>query len=442
MSIFGKGRSPKKEMQIEKQRITNAKADAKVEEQRAKTRIREKNGGAVIQVKFSKTTGDKLGRAGKEVKSMAAKTKLSKTQSKRARRQPRDERGRFAAEGRKHLRKVVRGSTTAPVGANVMEIPTETVTVNGQTYRIPVDGKGNVPKYALAARFTNVREGTGPNTGRRSIQIDQNSYAKTTLTGNLTPEEVKEWWARPNTSDIAGIDDPDSGMFELAALQSAGRKEAQGKVAVIGGTKKDQETIREVLNNSFTVREQKEMFKGGMTVEVVKLKDGVAGEYHGRKDGMSHHIRIDPRYIGDGDTLLHEAIHHARLTDPKRKETLTKSRSVHPERIAVDYKDVALEEAATVSETLARQRDYQQPSNGGYYSLVPKNGKDAKTMILEDRQLYAGSSETGSKGLRGQRAIASVERNFDESHIADLNLKGIGYPNVSARGRLVKIKKK
>lgn len=422
---------------IERDRIRNQKREAKVERTRAQTRVRERNGGTMIQVKFAKIIGNKLK---PEENSGIVNKKLAKAQSKRARKQSRDERGRFVAEGHKVLRKTT-GVKPAPVGTKIIEIKTETVTVNGKKYQIPVDDKGYVPSYALAARFTNVQEGTGPNVERRNVVIDQRSEAKKVLKGKLTPQDVKEWWARPNTTDIAGIDDPGSGLLELATLQSEGRKEAQGKVAVIGGTKKDQETIRKVLTNSFTIREQKEMFKNGMTVEIVKLKEGVAGEYHGRKDGMSHLIRIDPENVGDGDTLLHEAVHHARLMDPKRKKILTKSRSLHPERIAVNKKDVSLEEAATVSETLARQRDYQQPSNAGYYGIVHKNGKNAKIMISEDRNLYAGSSETGSNGLKGQRAITSVEKNFDKSNIADLNLKDLGYPDVSARERLTDVEK-
>ncbi|MDD2627120.1 MAG: hypothetical protein PHI87_06200 [Candidatus Methanomethylophilus sp.] len=58
-------RTRKKELQLEKQRIANAEANAKVEERRAKTRIREQNGGASIQVKLAKTTGNKISKKGK-----------------------------------------------------------------------------------------------------------------------------------------------------------------------------------------------------------------------------------------------------------------------------------------------------------------------------------------------------------------------------------------
>ncbi|HKM13724.1 MAG TPA: hypothetical protein VJY42_02235 [Candidatus Methanomethylophilaceae archaeon] len=424
---------------VERGNIRNQRNQAKVERMRAKTRIREKSGGSMIQIKLTKVLGSKLGREKRESRPTRAQRKLAKAQSRRARKQSRDDKGRFVTEKQGFLKKI-RGSDPAPVGAKIEEIKTETVTVKGEKYRIPIDEDGYVPRYALSARFTNVMEGTGPKVEMRNILIDQNSEANTVLKGKLTPEDVKEWWARPNTLDVKGIDDLGSDLVDLATLQTEGRKNAQGKVAVMGGTKEDRETIRKVLTESFTIREQKEMFKNGMTVEIAKLRSGVAGEYHGRKDGMSHLIRIDPRSIDDGDTLLHEAVHHARLMDSKRKGALTKSRSLHPERIAMDKKDVALEEAATVSETLARQRNYQQPNNAGYYDLVPKKGKDVRTMISEDRKLYAGSAETGSTGLKGQRAIKSIEKNFEESNIADLNLKGLGYPSVSARGRLKNIK--
>lgn len=379
---------------------------------------------------------------------MSAKTKLSKAQSKRARRQSRDEKGRFAAD-RKPLRKI-REPKLAPVGAKFTEIKTETVTVNGKNYRIPVDDKGNVPKYALAARFTDVTEGTGPGASRRSIQIDKNTYAETTLKGDrLTPEEVKEWWARPNTSDISGIDDPESGMFELSILQSERRKEAQGKIAVVGGTKKDQETVRKMLTESFTLTEQKEMFKNGMTIEIVDLKGRCAGEYRGRVDGMTYLIRVDPDYLDDGDTLLHEMVHHARLTDSKRGSLLTKTRSKDKNTVRVMLNDVSLEEAATVSEALARQGDYKQPTNSGYYGILSRQKKkDPSVIIAADRELYAGSAKTGSEGLKGQRAIRSVEKNFDKSNIADLNLKDvpredrIKFPDKIARDRLKEIKNK
>ncbi|MDD2627121.1 MAG: hypothetical protein PHI87_06205 [Candidatus Methanomethylophilus sp.] len=385
----------------------------------------------------------------------ATKTKQAKAQSKRARMQSRDERGRFAAEGRKPLRKIrepkpavgAKINKVRPAGSVVVEAKKEKVKVGGEEYFIPVDEKGYVPQYALAARFTNVGEGRGPNVEERSVAIDQSSEAKIVLKGRLTPEEVKEWWARPNLSDVKGVDDVDSTYFDLSALKTEGRKEAQGKIAVVGGTKKDQERIRKMLSESFTLKEQKAISKDGMTIEVTDLPRSYAGQYYGKSDGITYLIKVDPNYLDD-DTLLHETVHHARLVDKGRGSNLVKSRSVYPDRVGVRGNDMALEEAATVAETHARQGDYRVSSNPHYYGLIMDDkGKDAFVMMKEDRELFAGTSETGSKGLRGKRALKAVEVNFDKSNISDLNLKGISsgkggnYPDKYAKDRLKEINK-
>ena len=264
---------------IERDRIRNEKMEAKVERTRAQTRVRERNGGTVLQVKLAKIISGKS-KPGRS--SGRTDRKLAKAQRKRARRQPRDERGRFVAEGRKTLRKTLGktvGSKPAPAGAKITEIKTETVTVDGRKYKIPVDDKGYVPQYALAARFTNVSEGTGPNVEKRNVAIDQRTESKTVLKGKLTPEDVKEWWARPNESDVEGVDDINSTHYDLSMLKSQGRKEAQGKIAVVGGTKKDQERIRNMLSDSFTIKEQRAISKDGLTISVQDLPKGEAGRY-------------------------------------------------------------------------------------------------------------------------------------------------------------------
>lgn len=77
MSIFRRTGNPaegvlsknKEEMRLDRQRIANAKADAKVEEQRAKTearrsktRVRENAGGATVQIKFTEPLPQKRAR--------------------------------------------------------------------------------------------------------------------------------------------------------------------------------------------------------------------------------------------------------------------------------------------------------------------------------------------------------------------------------------------
>ncbi len=443
-SLSNKARANK----IERDRIRNQKREAKVERTRAQTRIREQNGGTILQVKLAKIIG---GKSKSERKFKRVDRRLAKAQSKRARKQSRDERGRFVAEGRKTLRKTLGktvGSKPAPAGAKITEIKTETVTVDGRKYKIPVDDKGYVPQYALAARFTNVSEGTGPNVEKRNVAIDQRTVSKTVLKGKLTPEDVKEWWARPNESDVKGVDDIESTFFDLNVLKSQGRKEAQGKIAVVGGTKKDQERIRKILGDSFTLKEQRAISKEGMTIEITDLPEGYAGQYYGRNDDITYLIKVDPRFLDD-DTLLHEMVHHSRLVDKDRTSTLVKSMSKSNAKILVNPRDVSLEEAATVAETTVRQGDYIQPKDPHYYGPISKiNKKDPYAMIVEDRVLFAGSAEEGSRGIRGKRALTAVEQNFDKSHISDLNLKDVRYdgkyiyPDVTAKKRLKEVSDK
>lgn len=369
---------------------------------------------------------------------MFKKSKLAKVQSRRAKAQPRDKNGRFVEGGRTVFRKDNECKLT-PAGTEVYELKTETVAVGGRKYKIPVDDRGYVPQYALAARFTNVREGTGPKVERRNIATDQNTEAKTIYKGKLKPEDVKEWWARPNKSDVEGVDDIESTYFDLSALKTQGRKEAHGKIAVVGGTKKDQEKIRKMLSESFTLKEQKEISKEGVTIEITDIDD--AGQYHGKRDGMTYLIRVNPDFLDD-DTLLHETIHHSRMVDPSRKTKLTSSRSKSRERVIMIDKDVSLEEAATVAETAVRQGGYTASKNPSYYGILSKDKKtDPFEMMREDRILLAGSSEVGSSGLKGKRAISSVERNFENSHISDLNLKGYNkLPDKKAKDRLKELK--
>ncbi len=371
-----------------------------------------------------------------------AKARTSRDKSRNASRQPRDKRGRFVEERKSFMKKI---GEVKPVGSVVVEAKREMVKVRGKEYYIPVDDNGNVPQYALAARFTNVREGTGPNVERRNVIIDQNSEAKTVLKGKLTPEDVKEWWARPNESDIKGVDDIESTYFDLSALKTRGRKDAQGKIAVVGGTKKEQERIRKMLSESFTLKEQNALSKDGLTVEITRLT-GNAGEYHGRSDGMTYRIMVDPRFLDD-DTLLHEMVHHSRMVDKDRKSPLVRTRSESNFRVLVKHQDVSLEEAATVAETAARQGNYVPPDNPHYYGPISRiNGKKPYKMIAEDRALFAGSAENGSNGTKGKRAIKAVEDRFDSSHISELNLRdvmirdGIKYPDISAKDRLKTLK--
>ena len=152
-------------------------------------------------------------------------------------------------------------------------------------------------------------------------------------------------------------------------------------------------------------------------------------------------VGINSIYLDDGDTLLHELIHHSRMVDESRDSLLLRTRSRSDAQIRIPRNDRSLEEAATILEALARQNDYMEPSVPGYHSdeSVSK-GRDPFESICNDRTLVAGSAELGSKGLKGMHAKKAVTDNFRCSDISNLILSEHG--QISAKDRLDEIEKK
>ena len=136
---------------------------------------------------------------------------------------------------------------------------TETVKVGKETYRIPVDKDGFVPKEALAARFLDAA--SGDRQGRlRSPLLDQGVDSEIVIRGEkLKPEDVKHWWAYPNESDIKGIDTKDASIFQVADLRRKGSVNSQRKIAIVDATADQSHTIRTVLDNSFTQKELRDI---------------------------------------------------------------------------------------------------------------------------------------------------------------------------------------
>jgi len=367
------------------------------------------------------------------------KSKQQIAQTMRASKQPRDELGRFAEYTRRSLNKAANPSF---VDSAVVEYKTRAVIVDGRKYQIPIDSNGKVPKEEIAARYLNMSEGARKGRQYRSPVSDSGITAHIVLPADITPEGIKKWWAHPNTCDVQGIDTADSPLYDVKTLKKQGSKEYQKKIAV-DGTEREQKIVRKTIENSYTVAEQKNMVKkGGLVISVCDLdseRTGKAGGYEGMRNGMSYRIRVDKNHVGDGDTLLHETVHHSRMVDDSRDSPILKSRSKSDKLVSVYPVDVALEEAATVAEALTRQSDYRPPDDSGYYGLVSRStGKNAKKLIEEDRRMFVGSSAPGSKGLKGQRAKKSVERGFSSSNIKDLNLNRYDrrFPNISAEERL------
>ena len=221
--------------------------------------------------------------------------------------------------------------------------------------------------------------------------------------------------------------------YDVSGLRSKGARNAQRKIAV-DGTPEQQRIIRSVISNSFTIKEQKALVsKGDLLFRVTGQPENVAAQYFAKEDGQAYVIEIDPSFVDDGGTYLHEIVHHSRMVDDSRDTLLLRTRSVRNDIYDADEIDRPLEEASTVLETLARESPYRQPAVPSYHDYTAGGDEnEAFKQIRADRERVAGSAETGSKGLKGARAKNAVEKNFENSHISELRLDD-GGPSAKER---------
>lgn len=280
----------------------------------------------------------------------------------------------------------------------------------GGSVEIPIDKKGNVPESAIAAHFLNTTKGDR-NGRQRNTTIDQGTNAKVVIkpdkNGMFKPEDIAKWWEHPNEYDIEGIDTVGADPFRVIGVSRKSSAAHHKKIAVFAPTDGDLAQIRKSLDNAFTVRELKSMVEErGLTIEVdPDIKD--LGYYDYSNDIIKLHLSS----IRSG-TTIHEAVHRLRETDKTRNSTAAKT------RIPIfTNEDRNLEEAATTAETFIRLDPAADPDYISYYSYLP----NPKAAIESDRKKFHGES---GKPLKGKRAVASLEKNFENSDIGDLKHKG------------------
>lgn len=294
-------------------------------------------------------------------------------------------------------------------------------------FTVLVDEKtGKVPKDVLAMRFVNTQTGSRKGT-ERNIAIDIDEQAKTVYEGNEDPQKLAPWWAYPNESDVRGIDTPGSPYFQdLSAIEGKKAKAVQKRLAVIGGTKEQREKVRQYIEKGFSVREQQKL--EGVLIEITEdVPQNAAGCYYSKLRGGYYLIRIHPNYV-NSDTVVHELAHHLRMVDTERKSTLTRGRPNYR------HKDIDLEEAATTAEATTRQKPYAAESTGYYYFIQGKENARHEDRALFTRQPVTKdpdgkislhkNPQLVEKGLKGKRALKSVDENFKNSKIAHLNITG------------------
>lgn len=152
--------------------------------------------------------------------------------------------------------------------------------------------------------------------------------------------------------------------------------------------------------------------KDGVVVSIEPLMDS-AGVYEPKKN----QIRLDPGFSTAPGTITHEFVHHLK-TKENRRGPVTSSQI----RNGMNIESLNLEEASTTAETITRLSPYHRPKNPSYYRRVPgvKTDAEAYRRMDKDRLLFVGNATHGKQGLKGKKAIRSVERGFQESEIGEL----------------------
>lgn len=311
---------------------------------------------------------------------------------------------------------------------------------DGKYYYNPVDEKGIVPVEYIVTHFcqTGKRDESSRSQGRDLGRTAEDSIK---LGKGKTPEEIVEWWADPSESDILGIDDEGSPIFDTSGSFKKTARPYQRKVAVIGDPF-ERRVVRAALDVSFTAEEVKCLTEKPCIYKFDDANNGVfksdqLGEYDRWTDRI--HIKSNkPGYLPKVVTIVHETLHRLRHMDKSRDGVYTSSRFGEIDDLKkrkgaradeVDNRHyvnhlLAAEEAATECETIARVSPYLLcDGRGSYYCQIDGDSKVIKRMRDEDRERLVGNADPSGDGLKGKRAISAVEREFTNTNISSLDGK-------------------
>jgi hypothetical protein len=300
-------------------------------------------------------------------------------------------------------------------------IPKVAFDVDGEIVEIPVDENGYVPKWALAMRFQEIGD----------YDSDVGVRSDVVLSGDLTPEEVLDWWLDPSCCDIEGIDDEDPDIYDVSSLPRE-QQMVQKRLAIVTDPEQ-QAYIRNVLAASFTIEELEIMSKNGSIV-IHTLPDcgDATGCYWRMQDGYE----VPLITLQDGcspDGIVHEFIHHLRAVDNTRTGEL---RTTYPtdergrmdnvsfNRLPKEAQDEILEEEErlTTAETVVRTSE--DPYQSGYYDYV--EGEDPRESYENDRRILRGvpldTMERDLPKLTGKAAKDAVTRGYKYTAIARANI--------------------
>ena len=300
----------------------------------------------------------------------------------------------------------------------------ETVKHRGRTLRIPVDDDGYVPQDALLGRFEEwadkrdriQADGSTRHDPRQSSRgwKDYTHRSETVLPAKVTPKQAASWWHNPGKCDIEGIDTPGRPKRNTQGHGTKAQRAALAKIPVTA-IELEEATVRRNLLQSFTNDELIRLGKARVKIHVYPRTHTAVGTYESRRNLVT----VDRKHSIPQTTVTHEAVHALRDKDRSRRGILAQS------------KIEGIEESLTVAEQQART---DKPGLSGYYwdckVWDPKTkrwrkptDREAIKMCEEDHKLF---TKGGGKGLKGDEAIDSVQRNWSKSHIARLSYKSKG----------------
>ena len=294
----------------------------------------------------------------------------------------------------------------------------------GRTMRIPVGDDGYVPQEALLKRFKEWSD------ERDSIQLDGStrhdprqsnrgwkdyiSRSETVLPAKVTPEQAAHWWHNPGSMDIEDIDTPGKPKRNTHGFGTKWQRSALAKIPVTA-TEVEEKQIRQNLLRSFTPEELTTLGRARAKIHVYPRTNKAVGTYESGRG----RITVDREHSVPQTAIAHETVHALRDKDRTRKGIFKRS------------KIPGIEESLTVAEQQART---DTPGPSGYYwdckvfdskskRWRKPTDKEAIRMAEEDHKLF---TKGGGKGLKGDEAIDSVQRNWSKSHIARLSYKSKG----------------
>jgi len=302
---------------------------------------------------------------------------------------------------------------------------------------IIVDRKGNIPELQGILRMIDVE--SGGDRGKRNVLIDLGQTAE-----KVYAQDEKgnwKWYMNPNKSDIEHIDTDYSQYAKTYDKIKDSKQFKAGKgIVLMARTPEEEKDMRERIAKAFTKKEQKEM--GLVFISVTHTPRGIAGRYY--PDANPKQVQVDPDFVDTSDVLIHELVHHHRNVSESRTGALK-----HIKRW--DGEDRDLEESTTEAETLAREKPFDKSKAGYYGSLKHVKGVEKTRAEFKDRKRFSGYDTTSvrkrfgkldmtddgkleisernraklsKKNIRGKRAINKVNREYPESEISRLKIKG------------------